>query len=332
MNQNTKKANQQSHPIVRSTHWVGIDISKRELQIHCCSLKLPAILPFDAKGLKRLVGALSGNENIHVVFEATGGYERKLLLCLQLEEITCSRLNAGHVRHFAKSRGLLAKTDKIDAAIIAEFGRVNTPQPTRVINKSLSELHAAIAYRRRLGEELRREKALLEHDQPKSITTIINARLRSLKAATAKVEALIVSLLEKSPKLNETVRAMSQVKGVGTLTAASFLAAVPELGDLTRNQAAALTGLAPFNNDSGASRGRRSVYGGRAEARKSLYMAAVTAARYNPTLKAFYQKLIQNGKPAKVAITAVMRKLAILLNSIARKTLYTNHEKSAITS
>lgn len=313
--------------------WIGIDVSKAELELHATAtsgLKLPARLPNTSAGLAELVRHLDAGIPVHVVFEATGGYDRPLLLHLQASGIPCTRANPEQVRAFARSRRKLAKTDVIDAAILAAFGQSEHPLPTPAIDPRLRELASLLQYRRHLLEARDRERAQLEHSVPRAIATMIKARIRTLETQAARLEQNAGELVADVPELSHAVEAMCTVKGVGKLTAMSLLAAMPEIGTLGRNQSAALAGLAPFNRDSGKMRGKRMIKGGRPLVRKALYMAALVATRYHPDLKESYQRLVARGKAKKVALTAVMRKLLILLNSLVRKAIATKELPLAI--
>ena len=303
--------------------WIGIDVSKTELQLHSSepSLSLPAKLPNTPAGFKILLKHLASHDAVHVVFEATGGYDKPLLEWLHVHGIACSRLNPRQVRNFARAKGLLAKTDAIDAAILADYGATFGPGVTPRQDPRLEELTALVNYRGHLIDELGREEMQQEHAKPKAIAALIKSRIRSLKAQIVKLERLIAEAIAGSPLLKRAVAALMEVKGVGLLTAAALLASMPELGTLNRNQAAALAGLAPLNRDSGTLRGKRAIYGGRHAARQALYMSALTATRHNEILGAAYRKLLENGKPKKVALVAIMRKLLIHLNSIMNRIL-----------
>ena len=304
--------------------WIGIDVSKAELELHAAAtsgLKLPARLPNTPAGLADLVRHLDAGSPVHVVFEATGGYDRPLLLHLQAAGIPCTRANPEQIRAFARSRRKLAKTDAIDAAILSAFGQSEQPTSTPAADPRLSQLAALLQYRRHLLDARDRERALLEHSAPKEILTLIKARIRSLESQAARMEKQAATLVAGHPELTQAIGIMCTVKGVGQLTAMSLLAAMPELGTLGRNQSAALAGLAPFNRDSGRMRGKRTIKGGRPLVRKILYMAALVASRHHEDFRRTYQQLVARGKAKKVALTAIMRKLVILLNSLVRSSL-----------
>lgn len=307
-----------------ATIWIGIDVSKAELELHApagCGLKLPARLSNNAAGFAALARHLAIPAPVHVVFEATGGYERPLMLHLQASAIPCTRANPAQVRDFARSRRMLAKTDAIDAAVLAAFGESLRPAPTPAADPRLAELAELLHYRKHLLDSLDRDRAQLEHDKPRQIATLIKTRIRTTRAQIDRLEKMAGELVAAVPEIKAAVDAMSTVKGVGRLTAMSVYAAMPEVGTMTRNQSAALAGLAPLNRDSGTLRGKRTIKGGRPVVRKALFMAAMTAVQYHPDLKKAYAGMVARGKLKKVALTAIMRKLVILLNSLVRKSI-----------
>jgi transposase len=316
------------------TLWVGIDVSKTELQLHSPdpSVRLPVKLSNDIAGFKSLIKRLAPHGQVHVVFEATGGYDKPLLDALQAGGIACSRLNPRQVRNFARAKGLLAKTDAIDASILADYGATFRPTATLPVDPQLEEITALVNYRRHLIDELGREEMQNEHAKPKTITALIKSRIRTLKSQIGKVEKLMAAAIRSSPFLRRAVAALVEVKGVGQLTAVSLLASMPELGTLNRNQAAALAGLAPFNCDSGTLRGKRTIYGGRHAARQAIYMSALTAAKHNEILSEAYRKMVERGKAKKVALVAIMRRLLIHLNSIMSKVLQQEKQHENLTS
>jgi transposase len=221
-------------------------------------------------------------------------------------------------RDFARARNLLAKTDALDAAILAEFGRRMNPAPTPRPDPVLARLDELVNRRAQLIEDRTRERNRLEAACGAQTRDSLRRHLRHLESQIEKMEDHIDKLVAATPLLRDKIARLVSVQGVGTLTAAALLAAMPELGALSKNQVAALAGLAPFNRDSGLSRGTRSIHGGRRAVRCALFMAAVTASRFNPILKAVYERLKAAGKPNKVALVAVMRKLLIYLNRLLK--------------
>lgn len=311
-----------------TTLWIGIDISKKELEIHTyeSSLKLSKVIANSQSEIKKLITKLKKASNPHLVFEATGGYEKLLLSLLQKAEIKASRITPSLARNYAKAKGLLAKTDAIDAQILTDFGIQFNPRETPPLDPILEEIQSLVKYRRHLNEQLHRERQQLEHPQPKSVETIVKARMKTLKNQIEKITKHMIDLKKKSPTLDEATALLASTKGVGDNSALSLLVAMPELGKLTRQEAASLAGLAPFNRDSGKFRGQRRIYGGRKDIRQAIYMAALVASRYNDVLRAFYQRLLAKGKPKKLALIAVMRKLLIHLNTLMKNYLRTQQE------
>lgn len=307
----------------QNTVWIGIDISKPELEIHSyeTTLKLPSAAPNTKSSIAKLIKKIAKNEHVHCVFEATGGYEKLLLSMLQSEGIKASRITPSLARNFAKAQGILSKTDAIDAKVLTDYGYKFTPRETAPVDPIIEEIHALVKYRRHLNDELLRERQQLEHKPLKSIETMVKSRIKTLTKQIEKITKMMIDLKAKSPIIDETVKLLTATKGVGDNSALSLLAAMPELGQLTTNQASSLAGLAPFNRDSGKYRGRRMIYGGRKDIRQALYMAALSASRHNPILKEFYQRLQANGKPKKLALIAVMRKLLSYLNLLMKRHL-----------
>lgn len=303
--------------------WIGIDVSKKELEIHSYdqTLKLPSACPNNKTAIEKIISKLKKLDHPNLVFEATGGYEKLLLVLLQNEGIKASRINPSLARNFAKAKGLLAKTDTIDAQVLTDFGIHFQPRETDPLDPVLEEISALVKYRRHLSDELHRERMHLEHLQPKSIEKLVAGRMKTLHNQIEKVTELMLALKDKSPQLDEVVKLIVATRGMGEKSALSLLAAMPELGKITNKQAASLAGLAPFNRDSGKMRGQRKIYGGRKEIRQALYMASLVGTRYNPILKEFYQRLLAKGKPKKLALIAVMRKLLSYLNSLMKSHL-----------
>ena len=306
-----------------TTTWIGIDVSKRELEIHCYNdkLKLPSAIPNTKTTIGKIISKLKKCSDPHFIFEATGGYEKLLLISLQSEGIKASRITPSLARNFAKAKGLLAKTDSIDAQILTDYGMQFDPRVTAPLDPIIEEIQSLIKYRHHLNDQLHRERMHLEHLIPKSVETMVKARMKSIQKQIEKINATLLKLKEKSPSLNEAVKLMTETKGVGENSALSLLVAMPELGKISNKEASSLAGLAPFNRDSGMMRGQRKIFGGRREVRLALYMAALVGSRHNPILKEFYQRLLAKGKPKKLALIAVMRKLLCHLNSLMKRHL-----------
>jgi transposase len=282
--------------------YVGLDIAKDSLQVNLHQQNFS--LPNTATGHRRLLKQLKAvPEPLLVVCEATGGYEQAIVSRLHAALLPVTVVEPARVRCFAKACALRTKTDRIDAQLLAEFGRQTTPHPQAPLDAVTAQLRELTRHRVHLQELS--QNTLQQNPQ----------LLRQLKTHLHKIQLQIEALLQSQPQLQQKAQTLQQIKGVGEKTAVSLLAEMPELGSLNRGQAAALAGVAPFSRESGQWKGKRYIGGGRALARKALYMAALVATRFHPSLKAFYLGLRQRGKPGKVALTAVMRKLIILLNS-----------------
>jgi transposase len=296
--------------------YAGLDIAKASLQLHLQNKACD--LPNTAAGQARLIKRLAAFPGVQVICEATGGYERAGVAALHAAAIPVSVLNPARVRQFARACGKLAKTDPIDAAMLTAFGQAFTPAPTPPRTTTEIKLNALVTRRAQLLElrvaEVQRADTCADPDLRKLFTSW----LAQMEKQIAKVEALIQTLLQTNTPLTKRVQRLDDICGVGRLSAVMILATMPELGTLNRRQAAALAGLCPYNRDSGQWAGKRSISGGRAEVRRSLYMAALSASRNNHVLKPFYDRLIKAGKPGKVALTAVMRKLIVLMNQLLK--------------
>lgn len=300
-----------------ANEYVGIDVSKAALDVALAADGATWRVPNDEKGIAQLVQQLTPLVPAMVVLEATGGLELPVAASLTVAGIPAAIVNPRQVRDFAKATGRLAKTDVLDAVVLARFAEAVKPEARSLPDAETRELADLCSRRRQLLEMLVAES---NRAQTASITLkpSIEAHIIWLRQQLKDHDRDIGKLIRNSPiwrKKNELLRS---VPGVGPVLTATLLAELPELGRLSGKQIAALVGVAPFNRDSGTLRGRRTVWGGRAHVRKPLYMAALTATRHNPTLRAFYDRLLAAGKPKKLALTAAMRKLLVILNAIAR--------------
>ena len=294
----------------------GLDIAKASLQLHLQSKFFD--LPNTADGHAQLIKRLAAIPGAHVICEATGGYERAVVAALHAATLPLSVLNPARVRQFARASGELAKTDPIDAAVLTAFGQAFTPEPTPARTATELKLAALVTRRVQLLELRVAEAQRADTCADLELRKLFTPWLAQMEKQIAKVEALIEALLKEQTPLANQVQRLDDIMGVGRLTAVMVLATLPELGTLNRRQAAALAGLCPYNRDSGQWAGKRCISGGRAEVRRALYMAALSASRSNHLLKPFYDRLIAAGKPAKVALTAVMRKLIVLMNHLLK--------------
>jgi len=296
---------------------VGIDISKHALDVALGSEDPhPFRVSNTEEGVKQLLQRLGEEDVSLVVLEATGGWERNVLRSLLQAGIPAVRVTPGRVRYFAKAIGLLAKTDRLDARILALYGERTQPKPTELPSPERQRLKALVSRRAQLIEMRTAERNRLGATEDADIRKGIEQHLKWLGEQIKQAEAEIKLLIDQVSELKATQRIMLSVPGIGEVTVAVLLAKMPELGRVNRKQIAALAGLAPFNRDSGPKRGKRYIQGGRADVRSVLYMAALSAIRFNPVYKVFYQRLQEKGKPFKVAIVAVMRKLLTTLNAM----------------
>ena len=294
----------------------GLDIAKASLQLHLQSKSHD--LPNTPEGHARLIKRLAAIPGVHIICEATGGYERAVVAALHAATIPVSVINPARVRQFARASGELAKTDPIDAAMLTAFGQAFTPEPTAARTASEIKMAALVTRRVQLLELRVAEAQRADTCADLDLRKLFTPWLAQVEKQITKVEALIEALLKTQAPLADQVQRLDDIMGVGRITAVMVLATLPELGQLNRRQAAALAGLCPYNRDSGQWAGKRCISGGRAEVRRALYMAALSASRSNHLLKPFYDRLIAAGKPGKVALTAVMRKLIVLMNHLLK--------------
>lgn len=296
----------------------GIDVSKTHLDLAQWGKKEGQRYENDATGIAALVEMFLAETAVTlIVVEASGGFEQTMVTELAAASLPIVVVNPTRVRNFARAKGQLAKTDQIDARLIADFAQTICPE-VRPLNSDDQQLIKALVTRRRQLIDMQ----TAEKNRRSSINPELLPRLEKhlawLAAELAEIEQELNDWIDKNSRWRDTRERLESVPGVGEVTSFTLLAELPELGTLSRQKIAALAGLAPFNRDSGRFRGRRHIFGGRADVRSVLYMAALSGIRYNPVLKAFYERLIAKGKLFKVAITACMRKLLTILNAIVR--------------
>jgi transposase len=300
------------------TSFVGIDVAKLTLDLCVLADQKTGTFDNDPKGRKQLLRQLPKPGTCLVVLEATGGYQRMIVADLLEAGHIVSVVNPRQVRDFARALGILAKTDRIDAEVIARFGQQTNPRTLPKTHEKQDELKQLVTRRRQLIDLRTAESNRLEATTLKSIRKSLKQHVALLDKQIKSIEKEIADLLDADDTWNDKNQILRSVPGVGPITVASLIADLPELGLLNRNEIAALAGLAPYNRDSGAWRGRRSIWGGRAPVRKVLYMAAVSARMHNPVIKKFSDRLAEDGKPFKVQITACMRKLLVILNTMVK--------------
>jgi transposase len=296
---------------------VGVDVSKSRLD--CCALPSEQAWGCDnsLSGIEQLVCRLKELDGALVVMEATGGYETAAATGLAAAGLRVAVVNPRQVRHFAKALNKLAKTDRIDARVLAEFALSVNPQVRPLPDEDTRELSDLLARRGQLVVMRTQEKNRIAQAAP-GLRAGVKAHIQWLDAEIAKLEVELTAKLRTSEAWCDKRDLLLGVPGVGPTTTMALLAELPELGQLSRQRIAALVGVAPLNDDSGKHQGRRFTWGGRASVRSVLYMATVCAVRHNELIRAFYQRLRENGKPFKVAIVACMRKLLTILNAMVK--------------
>lgn len=300
--------------------YVGIDVAKDKLDVAVLGQKTTSEAFNTKKGIAALVKKMCRLNPKLIVVEATGGYEEALVLRLFEAGMPVALVSPQRVRQYAKARGLLAKTDKLDAQNLAEYGKNIQPRLFVAKSEAGRRLSAIIGRRRQLGDMQKAEKNRFRTayvEMQSSIQTVIDC----LEAEIERLDAEIRDFMKAHEDFGEQEKLLRSAKSIGPVTAATLLADLPELGKLDRKQIAALVGVAPMNHDSGKKRGYRKTKGGRPEVRSVLYMSALSAIRYNPVIKAQYDQLVKRGKEKKVAITACMRKMLTILNAMMRDQL-----------
>lgn len=298
--------------------YIGIDVSKDILDVFILPSKKYMQFKNNAKGVQKISKKLISFPQASIVMEATGGYEKLVARALQKADLSISVVNPRPIRDFAKALGRLAKTDRIDAEVIALFAEKMQPEPSKMPSENQVQLAENNARRRQLVNMITMEKNRLDkasNPLKKSIERIIKFLEKELEIVNKALEKAI----QNDPECAHKNLLLKSIKGVGPIVAAGIIADLPELGTISSRQISALAGLAPYNRDSGTLRGKRTIWGGRASVRTVLYMAALSATRFNMQIKAFYQRLCTIGKPKKVAIVACMRKLLVIMNAMLKR-------------
>jgi transposase len=297
--------------------FIGIDVAKAQLEFACRPGEETGIVPNDDPGIRQLVARCQALAPTLVVLEATGGCEAAVVAALATAGLPVVVANPRQVRDFAKATGQLAKTDALDAQVLALFAERVRPASRPLPDDATQALDALLTRRRQLVEMLTAERNRLLIARP-AVRRDLQQHIRYLERRLHEADDDLHTAVKTSPLWRVKDDLLQTVPGVGRVVSLTLLAELPELGRLSHKEIAALVGVAPLNRDSGTLRGKRLVYGGRAPVRAALYMAALVASKCNPVIRAFYQRLRAAGKPAKVALTACMRKLLIILNAIAR--------------
>jgi len=298
--------------------FVGVDVSKDRLDIHVRPSGESFDVSRNGEGLAMLVDRLKHLSPALIVLEATGGFETAVAAAVASSGLPLAVVNPRQIRDFARATGRLAKTDALDAAAIAHFAEAVHPQPRPLPDAQAQELGELVSRRRQVIEMMVAERNRARLLQSARLRKRLERHIAALQKELTEIERDLDESIRGTPVWRENEDLLKSVPGIGDATARTLLADLPELGTLGRKQIAALVGVAPFNRDSGAWRGRRTIWGGRAAVRSALYMAALVASRWNPVIAAFYRHLRDLGKPAKVALAACMRKLLVMLNAILR--------------
>jgi len=303
--------------------YVGIDVSKRSLDV--CILREDDrqeggesfVVSNDQEGVQEMLSRLEGASVELAVMEATGRYERLAATMLAASSISVAIVNPRQARDFAKAIGQLAKTDKIDAFVLARFARAVEPRTSVIPEEKAVALQGILARRRQLIEMLVSENNRLKMAS-KPLAKRIRAHVQWLEKEIERIDGDLDRAIEENAAFKANEALLRSVPGVGRVLSRTLLAELPELGEITHRRLCALVGVAPFNRDSGQRSGKREAWGGRAPVRAVLYMSALVATRHNPHIKEFYERLLSTGKPKKVALVACMRKLLTILNALMR--------------
>lgn len=302
---------QVSHP------YVGVDVSKERLEVAVGPEGEVWSVAYTPSGLQKLVRRLRAVEPALIVVEATGGYERRLLEAVCVAGLPVARVNPRRVRDFARATGLLAKTDRLDARVLARFGEAVQPRPYTLPDERQQYLKDLVRRRRQLLEMRTAEVNRLD-TAPRRIEKQIREHVRWLEKEIERIEQEIDRWIDQVPEWKEVVEIVESVPGVGRVTAATVVAELPELGRVSGKRIASLGGAAPMSNESGKRRGKRRIRGGRPLVRSTMYMATLAGIRCNPVLRRRYLRLLERGKEKKVALVACMRYLLVVLNAMVR--------------
>jgi transposase len=300
------------------TTYVGIDVAKDHLDVHVRPTDEAFRVPHDDAGLASLLKRLRALTPSLIVLEASGGYEVPLTAALASATLPLAVVNPRQIRDYARALGQLAKTDRLDARVIALFAEAVRPQARPVPDAQAQALAELIARRRQLVDMLAAEQNRRRLLRDRRVQRQLDAHITWLEEALRRLDHDLSTLVRATPAWRETEDLLRSARGIGPVTAYTLIANLPELGRLDRRRIAALVGLAPLARDSGVFRGRRMIAGGRPHIRRVLYMATLAAIKYNPVIRAFHHRLVAAGRPNKVAITAAMRKLLTILNAMLR--------------
>jgi transposase len=303
---------------MNSQIYVGLDVSKQHLDVAVRPHNRHFVTSNDNRGIKSLVKRLAALTPQLIVLEASGGYEFLVTAALAEAQLPVALVNPQAVRKFAGAAGKLAKTDKIDAQVLAHFAEALRPEPRPLPDQAHQVLKAALQRRQQVVKMIGQEENRLEKTFIPTVRRDIQAHLTWLRQRLTALNRDLDDQIRQSPLWQDRDRLYQSVPGIGPLVSRAVIAQLPEIGTLPGKKAAALVGVAPYNRDSGRFRGKRMIRGGRSYLRRMLYMAAVAATRWNPVIRTFYLRLVAAGKPKKLALTACMRKLVIILNAMVK--------------
>ena len=298
---------------------IGVDVSSEKLDLCDSEGKLSGTIPNSVEAVKKLVSKIKNLKDTLIICEATGSYEHVIVQGAQDAGIDVAIANPRQVRDFAKGHGFLEKSDKLDARVIMLFGQ-QVSVPLALPKSDQEKQHQALVRRRvQILDLINQEENRLPQTYDSNMAKMIKSSLKHLKKQLVEIDKLIKEMLDEISQTDPNVEILLSVKGIGVVTTSTIIAELPELGQLNRAEIAKLVGVAPIINQSGNSNKKRSVRGGRVIVRRTLYMATLSATRHNPVIKRFYQRLLANGKPKKVALVACMRKLLTILNDMVRR-------------
>ncbi|WP_417851859.1 IS110 family transposase [Thalassoglobus sp.] len=298
---------------------VGIDVSKDKFDVACSHISKGKTFAYTKTGLKQFLLSLKDSEAPLICLEATGGLERELVRTLQEEHYPVAVVNPRQIRDFARASNQLAKTDQIDARVIAQFAQTMQPRITPKLTEPQQKLRDLTARRRQLSSMLVQEKNRLSSTPDEEIQKMIQEVIKLYEKQLKKIQQKQQKLIEEDQHAQTKARIIASVPGLGPATVSVLISELPELGNLNRQQIARLVSVAPTNRDSGTMRGKRTTGGGRTVIRNALYMPTIVAKQYNPKIKAFYERLVETGKPKMVALIASMRKLLTILNTMIKE-------------
>lgn len=298
--------------------YIGIDIAKHHFDLYDLKTNQSRRWENAPDGIRECVAFCKNTKPKLIVMEATGGYEMALAATLQAEGLAVAVVNPRRVRDFAKAVGQMAKTDKLDARIIAQYAASLKPMPSAQINECSQKMKALVTRRNQLVALYTMEQNRVDQASIAAIQCSIDVILKAIKTQLESIDQQIKEQVQKMPELKQRVQMIESIPGIGTTTAHMLVTELPELGHLNRRQIAALVGVAPINRDSGMFRGKRMTGGGRKDVRSRLFMPTLVAIRHNPTLRVYYQRLLKEGKCKMVALIAAMRKLLCILNTMLK--------------